>query len=72
MPGREAYKPIKPNVDKVKEYERQQKIAEIERENEVIMNKLVSINRRKPGNSQSSPNLALPPIKKSFSIPLYE
>ena len=36
------------------------------------MKKLVNINRRKPANSQSSPNLALPKIKKDFNIPLYE
>ena len=35
------------------------------------MKKLVKINRRKPANSQSSPNLALTKIKKEFNIPLY-
>lgn len=41
-------------------------------ENSHIMKKLVKINRRKNMASQSSPNLALPKIKKEFNIPTYE
>jgi hypothetical protein len=36
------------------------------------MKKLVAVNRRKPTNHQSSPNLILPKIKKDFNIPTYE
>jgi len=36
------------------------------------MNKLVNINRRKPAASKSMSNLSLPPLKRSFNIPLYE
>jgi IS1 family transposase len=64
VPPHEAYKPIKPQIDKLKEFERQQKTLAIERENEVIMHKLVKINRRKPSISQSSPALVLPSIRR--------
>lgn len=72
VPTHEAYKPVKPQYDRAKEYERNKKLESIEHENAHIMNKLVNINRRKPVHSQSSPNLQLPKIKKEFNIPLYE
>jgi len=36
------------------------------------MKKLVNISRRRPEISRSTPNLSLPPVKKSFIIPVYE
>ena len=72
VPKHEAFKPVKPQYEKAREYERNKKIEEIENENSHIMKKLVNINRRKMDASKSSPNLALPKIKKEFNIPNYE
>lgn len=64
VPSHEAFKPTKPHIDRLKEFDRQQRILAIERQNEAIMNKLVQINRRKPQHAHSHAALSLPPIKK--------
>lgn len=72
VPSRQPFSPTRPQIDRLKDQERQQKVEQIERENEVIMHKLVQINRRKPEISQSVGSLRLPAIHKERHIPLYE
>lgn len=72
MPSRQAFSPPRAHIDRLKYIERQEKIEQIERENELIMHKLVHINRRKPQISQSVGSLRLPNIHRERQIPLYE
>ena len=52
-------------------FERQQKVNAIERDNDLIMQKLIKINNRKP-HSMSTPNLPLPRLQKKYNVPFYE
>ena len=70
VPTHEAFKPPCPNPNR-KEFERNQKQQQIEKRNEQIMEKLVSINRRKVTPSKGGSSLSLPSLKKNFSIPEY-